>query len=464
MNFISFCDISLKGQISQYVLREIIIISPYLSKFFFQTLNTLNPDKVYIITDAECLKKDIQDVKDVLNERLIQFRFAKCKGIVHAKLFFFLWHNITDDKAEEILLWGSCNATDAAFNRNAEVYSWISERGVTSQKTWEEIVNYFNRLKYEKNVKGGIRELSDGIHINLPSLNFIAERISYDTFDDWIQNGMLCHPFPNDPLFRHFKIKVNKALENDNKIEKIFRNSGLYLMQHSTISYDYIRKTGKETEKNNSNKVYESIWKAKFFTDTIFGYWTSDECFNNKKHLFRKYDKYDLENEINLIANSTEEQYKLWIEEFIEIILKVAKQLQSPEIYFYYKNNILDAKKYRMTVEEQIKRDIIRSRDEWFRFSYITGNEFYDIPPMRTFSQHWKKFIISLCNALLFEIVKPLSRNFLAKTLNKLNKNKIIVLDNVKNGEDLLNFMRANWEQIRNEIIYFYPDEKDSVL
>jgi len=441
------------GSLKGYELNQVYILSPYISHHFFDELKKLNPKRILLVTDAGVSREAIKEVRELLNERLT-VRFAQCDGIVHAKAYLFRWFN---DEAgwKTLFLWGSCNASDGGFGKNAEIYSWMELKDKSNKEQKKEILNYFKGLKTEYGISN-IQIMINNIIISLPDLDFInPERES--TFDLWLQKGILCHPFPNDNSFRHFKLKLRNRIGTDDEVLNIFKENRLYPIQQTTISYDYLRESKRVNQFKGDNNSFIQ-WKSQCFTDTIYGFWTSVECYEEIEDSIGRQDSPRRKDEIRRISMAEEAQQKEWIDNFFNLLIKVCEEIKkinrNLNDYFECRNGVIDDEYYRKIFMKQLTRDQLRSCDRWFKNCYIKGFEFIEVPPLKNFSKNWDVFVVSFCEALLSNI-KLNKSNKLSQALNSINEFGKVV-DDIDDGNDLSKWLRENWKKHESTIRGFY--------
>jgi phosphatidylserine/phosphatidylglycerophosphate/cardiolipin synthase-like enzyme len=100
---------------------KITIVSPFVSEGFIKTVvEELSPNKMLVVAD----KRSELEMDKIDKIAKVEVRLAEClDGLVHAKLFLFDWKD-----GAKFFVWGSANATQSAFGKNAESVSLL---GVT---------------------------------------------------------------------------------------------------------------------------------------------------------------------------------------------------------------------------------------------------------------------------------------------------------------------------------------------
>ena len=439
----------------KFTLEQVDIISPYISGSFFLKLKKLKPKKIFILTDAGCSSNDIQEIQTILKRKLIEIKFSYCSGIVHLKTYLFYWRNNRTNRYKRLLLWGSGNATNGGFEYNSELFSWLvfSKLDAPVRK---EILQYFSQLKNNiEDVKSLEVSVKKGLTIQFPKIKFYTAEDS--TLDLWIQKGRLCHPFPNDPSFRHLRVKLLEKLSPTGELSEALQELNIGVNQQTTITYDYIRHNTDILENDDESESQEEdipTWKSRYFIDIVYGFWTSESCFKENKSFFHKSDIESRTNEINIISSANDKIRKKWCNEFLEIIKSISKNIPNPRRYFHFKDNKLDIDKYRRQFDKQLARDLIRSQDSWFKHGYISGFDFPEVPPMREFSANWLELINSFVDSLFFEVNKFGTRSWLAQTIRDYTE---ITHDDTR--EIFLEELRLKWSESKEDIETFYYSE-----
>ncbi len=442
----------------KFTLEQVDIISPYISGSFFTKLKQLKPKKVFILTDAGCSSKDINEIETILKNRLEEIKLSYCSGIVHIKAYLFHWKNNRTNKYRRLLLWGSSNATKGGFNYNSELFSWLLFTKIESASR-KEIIKYFSNLKVSTVEVESVEVcVKKGLTIKFPKIKFYSAEDS--TFDLWIQKGRLCHPFPNDPSFRHLRVKLLEKLSPTGELSEALQELNIGVNQQTTITYDYIRHNTDAFEDENDSDLENQeedipTWKSRYFIDTVYGFWTSEKCFKENRSYFHKSDTESRAKELSIIASANDKKRKKWRNKFIATIESISKNIPDPSRYFHFQDGKLDIERYRKQFDKQLARDLVRAQDPWFKHGYISGYDFPEVPPMREFSANWKEFINSFASSLFFEVNKAGTRSWLAQTIR--DNTEITHYD--ETSESFLKQLRLNWSENKEDIETFYYSE-----
>jgi hypothetical protein len=478
---------------SSYQLVKLTVISPFFRKDFFEPLIEKNTD-ILLVTDfrsklkADIISRDFPNIKCVLSET----NTPKYVYVVHAKIFFFEWKNITTSQNHFILLWGSCNATANATSHgfvgdNAEVHSWCDV-----SVGHPEIIDYFRKIQgmsSQAKISGQIPAVNtqlNSVSLYLPALTLVE---NVDDFESWLESGFLWHPL-KQKLFGTLRAKFKKPLAQE--LTAVIReDSNLKVADPKSISYSYleedIKRNLKDIQLPEEHLEYLHNTK-KFSVETIYGFWVSKEF----KESFQPIsDKQRLEI-INRIKNSTMEEQEEWIRSFfnqlqhsLDNFIQKAKG-KDPSEYFHIvmdgQTVKIDEQKYRKEdkLDTQIGNDIALCKDSSFENSYssgLSGRCFSAVPPIRFYYDAWDRFpkknsdssikdedftnsfVSSWCQNLLEFMKKQKHKNQLSILIARLSKNTTFL-----NSEQLYNWLQSNWKVIQNELKYYYSYEKNKPI
>lgn len=160
-------------------------MSPYVSASFFKTLLAHKTSTIRLTTDAACPQRDRDAVVKVAKRKLADIGVGQCNGIVHAKLFLFHWQNKTTQRYRRFLLWGSSNATDGGFGRNAKCLSMLSLHRF-SRADRDAVLAYFKGLQNDDLVRS-VTVNVDGLTLMLPGFNLTNQG---EDFLTWLQRSI----------------------------------------------------------------------------------------------------------------------------------------------------------------------------------------------------------------------------------------------------------------------------------
>ncbi|HAI68232.1 MAG TPA: hypothetical protein DCM38_02220 [Gammaproteobacteria bacterium] len=249
---------------------------------------------------------------------------------------------------------------------------------------------------------------------------------------------------------RNLKVRLQNTISQKNELSDALLRNNIGLNQQTSITYDYLRHDTDELEDIEIEDGFTRTWKSQYFVDTVYGFWTSEDCFKAKEDNFQKSDVAKRKEEIDLISTADEEQRETWNRAFLKILASINNQIQNPSRYFYYNDGMLDIEKYKKQFEKQLKRDWKYANDSRFRRGYISGYDFIEVPPIRE-SSSWDELINSFLESLYFEINKSTKNNKLARIIKDC-----IDIDNLADSDSLSEELKINWNNYNKKIENFY--------
>ena len=431
-------------------LDRVDIVSPYISEGFFEQMLKYKPVEVSLVVDAGCSADEIKNVIKLLDDKLVNVtvRLGKSTGLVHSKLFLFHWSNCPNSVDNCLLLWGSCNATEGGFGRNAEIFSWAKLSDIDCKKN---ILNYFDELSSADCANGRILDINKTVSLSFPKvrLDNYCEMPEIDSLDLWLQKGKLCHKYPPDTNFKFIKIKLKQPLQQiADTVNDTLKTNGFDITElTTTISYNYLRDESFIDVLEENPKQFRAL----YFIETVYGKWTSQSCYDELKGQFYSKDRGLRRQHVEKISSANPIDRTEWEDSFIKRLKQIVSKIDNPELYFQMDDHELDEESYRVKAKDQMTKDLLKMGNEWFKQFYIDGLEFIELPPLREFKANWDEFTLSFCSALAFEINEKDTKNRIA----------IILRDNFdcyKNiyDEKLYKLLKADWEKIKDVIIRFY--------
>ena len=274
------------------ILEELVVIGPYPSPEFFRTiLDRFPPRKLTLVVDGACELGILDAVRSLCpQDNPPEVRFGWCNGMVHAKLYYLRWKQPGNASCVSRLIWGSLNASQNGFTRNAETLSHVT---LPSQKA---VTNYFQAFQQDS---GSVSQLAiniaNSVMLVLPGFSFTNDRVAPQeaSFESWVQSGVLCHRYERDSSFLRFTVRLKKALPAD-FIGRVIGIVGIAREREGsdTFRYKYIPERGVSGT---------ARWRGKLFLPTCLGFWTSSECYRLQGCDFRGQG---LKNDVRISPNS----------------------------------------------------------------------------------------------------------------------------------------------------------------
>ena len=440
----------------KYELKVAYIITPYVSAATVKKFCTkLKPKKLFLALDENISSAVVEQVAQELEPWKPRIRILSAPGIVHAKLYWLGWKNRITGNIRWVLYFGSCNATSAAFGINAETFAW--SRLTSTQRA--DANSYFQKLRRPRGRVSAVTLDMGRVNIALPSFRFCKHpRKKYSAFFSWLQRGRICHEYQRSGNFGTFRIKLIRPLP-PGKTTRIFKKRGLLQgEQTESLTYRYLRSyTGKE--------VKTGPWRAKYFVDTAYGLWCSDDCFNARHgDFFRngvKAREWEIQQVLALKGKKGKADQQNAIRRFVKTLASLVDDLDDPHKYLELdsKGN-LDSKHYSSRASGQLKRQIAQAKDAVFCDRYTSGLEFPRMPPMRSDPELWMDFVGDICQSLIYEARRGGTYNQLAKILVRENLLVGLAQKSPKASRELVKLLQKEhkWRQFQTSLAGYVSD------
>lgn len=460
-------DYFLSHNDKKWHLSELHIIAPYPTLGFFEELleiELFNPrDKLFLYVDDGWPGQVVQSIGEHLSKELGDDKYvlsrisANPTGFVHAKIYFFKWKSDKNTTFRHLLI-GSANASTYGFGGHAETYALIwhgDTKAIEESETDSIEKDYFKRLINSEKTDCIKTRVGEHSWVSLPAIKVVSKGSAagkcVGSFDAWLKRGRLCHKFDPSPNFGKFLITMDRKIPSS-ELKKIFASSSFVdATSTSQLRYAYLKKS-------EGKKHPVEQWKSKYFIETNYGHWTSEECHKQKEEEFKSKSYSDLSghiDELTRICNDNLLKAKL-INRFTDAIQGLAEGLsQDAKKYIKHKSSKVDIDYYEKLAREQLSGDEKLAKDKTFKERYIKGFSFPACPSMS--DEDLDEFATSFCDDLLLEMQK--SRSLLAKTLLKIRDQE---MSSWKEGKDLLLWLRneVNWSKHQEAITGFW-DEKN---
>lgn len=370
----------------------VTIVSPFVSKRFIATLvEKLSPDKMLVVADkrSELEIDEIAKIK-IAGIAKVEVRLAEClDGIVHAKLFLFDWNNVP-----KIFVWGSANATESAFGKNAESVSLYKIRDSNNEPK-SEIESYFEQLWQEEpkkpvEIKSHIAHLGD-IRLLLPSFSLVEQQ---DSFDKWLEEGKLFDPDKyKTTLSDSVKtVRLKIFLKKDIKTKNLAKQHDFDCSEQKTLSYNKF--------KDVPNVDLPSI--KDYAVNTMYGYWIPNQVviwFGNKspKSEIRMLMEGKIEALIGYIKTKREELIAIFMENLNALVEQVEGSLTD-----YFEDKYLSDHGNKLniiSIEGELRRQLNEhvKKCEHLREQPL---ETHDLFPVRFYLAQWDKFAVSFVRSI----------------------------------------------------------------
>ena len=438
-----------------HIMQEIVILSPYPSCSFINDIkNIYKPKKISLIVDLaskHLVKEIINDHKEI---KISYVSTKNGKGQVHSKLYLVKWKKKGFKSSKHVLFLGSANASKNGFYTNSETLLAIPFSKVKKIEHIK-IIKYFSNLKNNKDNSKKIINFDKLGILWLPK-TVSAKNEDLLDFSGWIKQGVLCHKYDSENTFGKLTITLKNPLPKTPQESKFSDRGFFKKIKKKKLSRNYI---------NLSSTKSTSPWKATYFTETWYGHWASYECFDdasNNKILnsrntpikFSSSDSKERRLALTEIINSRKYQREKWKKECFSKLVDVYEDLQSTEAdaskYLKTKYQDLDEEYYLLKLEDKLKRDKQKTKVKSFCERFITGYQFYQVPP---FDNTDNEFIIGFCDSILSAGLKSRVVNKLAFTLKELLGEKFVAAED---GEELYKLIEDEWDNIKKKVMAYH--------
>lgn len=407
-----------------------LVIAPYVDLVFLDNLvANLKPIRLCLLVDDAIQPEVLQRIQDGRRRGLdIEVRVARAIGLMHMKAFFFEFvRNEAPRRRKRRLLFGSANATNAAFHSriNAEL---IAESDLRINED-SNIAAYFYGIlstfdsPNEHAVEAFSGWLSQQPILHFPKFKSAPSDKSSLGFDAWLQRGVLAAQYRNAPQFAILNIKLKKALPQDLVAQIFARSSFTEQGERNIVRYPYLN--GADVEDAEQTEAEQSNWKARFAVWTHLGDWVSQDCHSAHREIMKS--KSSLTRGKNISQILGHEGDAPWIQSRIEQLLsglhQVWKELDGAGLqareYLEGQNDGLNPDPYRQRFLLKLKQDLLLAQDEDFKKRYINGFEFPAMPRFRQDTMAWEAFLRSWCESIAVEAVKSRTTSLVAKQIKR---------------------------------------------
>lgn len=385
-----------------YILESATVVSPYLSwsfiKAFIDRFGDGDPSfKINLIIDQNCPRSAIKEVMENLEDKQLGvFRISKANGLVHAKLYWLDFYRLVNGRRRhrKIFILGSLNATKGGWEHNSEVAAAINLHRNEHQKERGQITAYFSNLIWNQDIPE--QTVTVGVNkIFLPAMKLADFKedmpTSADiTFDIWLQKGILAHAYKNE-RFARFEVRLEASPQGNIRIP------GWEIQETRTITFGY---TGIQDGGGRGEP-----WRSRYFIDTIYGPWTSIDCFDQYGDDFIRGGFEVRRGHLEYVKRiGTEISMQDVVARCMSAVQELLKNQQIGPLLRKTTNGGVDVEFYRRNCIQQVENHTRKSGDETFIERYVNGFEFSELPPLLEYESLWQEFLASYFETMLYGI------------------------------------------------------------
>jgi hypothetical protein len=442
---------------SHPVLEELVVVGPYPSaEFFRRFFRHFKPARITLVFDGCC---DTETVNSVLTipeiRRSAQIRFGWCSGILHAKVYYVRWSDRTRANSLCKLIWGSLNASQNGFDRNAETLAHVTLAPSV-------LARYLAAFQHDSGMveKTELR-IANSVTLVLPGFQFTSDRVPPEqvTFESWVQSGVLCYSYQRDSSFMRFRLKLKQALPADfvsRQISDVGLGGSRRNQQVKIIPY--------LPEDDDTAEVGTPRWRGTYFVETGRGFWTSAECYQSKRELFKAAGA---DQRAAAIAKLKSPNLHEWYSAISQKLFTVTRRLvdagRDPAMYFWMGPprpgptgpiSYIDGARYFDELAKQVERDRQRAENAAFAERFIAGCEFLPVPDFR--QSESERFLTNLCQRVVDELNSgKRERKLLIQAIGTSVRNMGVETEGM-DAPRLLCLLRDHWREIGPSIRAFH--------
>ncbi len=442
-----------------YVTDSVLVLAPYFDPVFIKALlDTMKPPHMSVVVDDGASANEIGALSR-LGTACKSFRIgvASASGLVHIKGYYLVFKATDGAKGyRRRFIFGSCNATDAAFagNRNAELFAavdlkWPEDKGI---------------IEYCRAVRKAVRDGNGAVQATVglalarhPTLFLPGFRVSavgeIPGFDAWLQLGILAARYRDQQGFMRLGIKLKKNLPQGRTARNLAAQDLVPDGRRDTLRYAYI---GESSEASAKPK-----WKARYTLWTHFGDWMSDACFRAKRG--------------DMVLGSTEQRRSRvdelrkygragpWRHErgegFAGAIERGWRAIKisggDPAEYFAVRKGRADTVTYKEALLNKIDADLGLAEDREFYARYVTGFEFSRVPRFRPDAEAWDAFVLSWCESLAVELKRDGTKSLIAKAMRSRLSTRSARADRFE-PLTLAARLRSEWGELEQDLAGYH--------
>ena len=449
-----------------YFIDEMLVLGPYPTRAFFDEIGagqgrlhkhaprsklTVLADDGWDFNQVEEIACTFEGIDSRRRPEVITgwVSTPNGRGLVHAKVIFLVCKNKAGTYTKQTLVLGSANASIQGFGSHAETYISIDLADLDSP-TRKRVLYYIRALQAGEPTEVTHIKLGRASWVTLPAVVRANSRLK-SGFDAWLRQGRLCHKYEPDPSFGRLPLSLLHALP-PRSLEGPFISSGFKQSSdpkqfaRDYIALDAVAKGGAKT-----------TWRDKFFIETYYGFWTSQNCYATCKSEFVASRQAAREEAIDTIDKADNAEHKQWLCAHLGALEEIVHGLREADpkvdigIYFKTHGVAPNLAYYKERAAHKLRSDQTRARDTGFSARYINGYAFERVPQM---GDEFENFALDWCQSVLSKSRRLKGKNKLVSVLTDATKD--FLSDSETTPEEYLACLRENWLGVREALLSFY--------
>ena len=434
--------------------EQALVVAPYVDpKFMKELVKRLAPKRLCLLIDDGVRFEDLAKIRKACGRNVnLEIRLGRASGLVHMKAFYFEFARETPRWRKRRLLFGSANATDAAFkrSRNAELIADV-DLAIGEDA---ELSDYFASILAAFDTGDAVEieaqeiGLSKAPVLYLPRFKTAHPDMGASGFDSWLQRGVLAAQYRNAPQFLTLSIQLRKRLPQD-LVAKIFADRRFSEKgNRDVVRYPYLNEL--EEAPAEETEASKPKWKARYGVWTHLGDWVSDGAYREHQDIMKSQASEARSAKVGeLLANK---DCSAWKDERRSELLSALSQVWDdlrasgiePGEYLNGDEQGISFKFYGDRFDQKVSEDILLAQDDDFRKRYINGYEFPDVPRFRQDPSAWESFVRSWCESIAVEAAKTNTLSLMARRIGELYDQENLVLASAT-ATDICKFLRKRW-------------------
>jgi hypothetical protein len=431
--------------------KSVLVVSPYVERFFFDRILNLRPTMLTIVIDDGCRADEVAMLQNLTAKGTkVSVVLGSARGIVHAKIFHIEWLTAGGNRAHT-LVYGSGNATRQAFDgdfnselmckarltvaKHASILEWLKQvRTAASNPTGDS-----SMIPPVRDVS-----LANGIHVRLPGLTIKDAVNKASNFDLWLQRGRLVSMFRPDASFLRIHVNLLAELPGGDLVQRVQR-IGFETPKTRRLSIPYIPTLSDDGEESSGL----GHWRSRYFIWTQLGDWCSDACFRNKSHLFKKVGHEARLETLTRLHDLKEpaprEKARAGFLDRVDALWSALGDSAGTYLETTRKGD-LDRAVYQKLFEQRLERDLELAADTEFRDRYIDGCEVIEVPRFRMDALGWRSFVDSFMRQIHLEWLKAKSPSLIYQYIYAALEDSLdSAFDDPKT---LVELVRSKWNHV----------------